>query len=496
MPSSKLARFFQACYHFHPKSSNRGILLNFSKFYLLNMRKYTLIPLFLLCLLPFAHTQTIAQPKMDSLDQRRIEYIGRFKNLAILEMYKSGIPASITLAQGLLETSAGASLLAQQANNHFGMKCGNRWSGATFYKADDEYVNGQLVKSCFRSYADPADNFSDHSDFLRDPNKYNRYGNLFFLDPLDYVAWATGLQTAGYSPVGHYSARLIEYIERYRLHEIDYQAWENRRQVSARQRVVTVNGVRMVRAVEGETLAEIAYSCSRDISEVMAWNEGYYNANTPLTHGTPVFIDPKLREWAASEHEFFFVHEGMRIFEISQLFGIQMKNLRDLNGLADKDQPAMKSKVRISGKRMSGEKMATTSTKIKNRVPALPQNRKPHLMPIKSEYLLSPANQYALNQILDTPYSWHRQAIAAPEVAAAPVQFGSGENEKKLLAPQKKAVSSPSENESAALKYHEVGKGDTLMAVSRKYGVSIADLRKMNNLTQDTIKIGQRLRVK
>lgn len=136
--------------------------------------------------------------------------------------------------------------------------------------------------------------------------------------------------------------------------------------------------------------------------------------------------------------------------------------------------------------------MATTATKIKNRVPALPQNRKPHLMPIKSEYILSPSNQYALNQLLDTPYSWHRQAVSAPEVAAAPVPFGSGENEKKLLAPQKKAVSSPSENVS----YHEVGKGDTLMAVSRKYGVSIADLRKMNNLTQDTIKIGQRLRVK
>lgn len=446
--------------------------------------------------------QPVTQSRMDSLDHQRIAYIAQFKDLAIIEMYKSGIPASITLAQGLLETGAGTSLLAQQANNHFGMKCGNRWAGKEFYKADDEYgPNGQLIKSCFRSYDDPAGNFSDHSDFLRDPQKYNRYGSLFLLDPLDYVAWATGLQASGYSPVGHYSARLIEHIERYRLHELDYQAWENRRRIPARQRVCLTNGIRMVRAVEGETLAEIALSCSEDIAAVLEYNENHWKRNEPLIHGTPIYLGSKQSEWRDSDLEFFFVHEGMHIFEISQLFGVRESKIREMNGLTAQQEPAMKSKVRVSGKRMVGEKMATTTSKIKTRVPAQPKNRKPPITPVKNDYPVNSSNMYRLNQILDSQYTARMSTVShigmvsspapAPSAAPAPMQDNSG---KRLLASQKKADPIPVASSTGT--FHEVAKGDTLAAVARKYGVTITDLRKLNNLAQDTIKIGQKLRVK
>jgi LysM repeat protein len=401
--------------------------------------------------------QPLNQARMDSLDRSRIAYIAKYKDLAVLEMYKSGIPASITLAQGLLETASGSSYLARMANNHFGLKCGGNWGGAEIYKNDDEFArDGRQLQSCFRSYGAAAQSFADHSDFLRDPQKHNRYGALFLLDPLDYVAWAEGLQASGYSPVGHYSARLIEHIERYHLHELDYKAWDQRRNIAARHRVSEINGVRVVRAVEGETLAEIALSCGEDISEVVEFNENYWVANTPLVHGTPIFLEAKQPEWTASDLEFFFVHDGKTMFELSQLLGIQLAKLRQMNALTPGQQPAMKAKVRIRGAHKAGEKVALARTSIKSAVPAQPKNKKPPMVPEKGAFPLNAANREQIDEL----------------------------------------VRSTDEVTTGRLHYHEVSKGETLMAISRKYGTPVEQIKKLNNLKQDTIQVGQRLRVK
>lgn len=138
-------------------------------------------------------------------------YIERFKNIAIAEMNTNGIPASIKLAQGLLESGSGNSDLAVRANNHFGIKCASDWKGRSIKKDDDE------KDECFRAYNNPEDSYKDHSEFL----KRKRYAALFALKKNDYRGWAMGLKEAGYATNPKYSDLLISLIERYQLHRFD-----------------------------------------------------------------------------------------------------------------------------------------------------------------------------------------------------------------------------------------------------------------------------------
>ncbi len=155
--------------------------------------------------------------------QARLNYVDRFKGIAIREMERTGVPASIKLAQGLLESDAGRSTLANQANNHFGVKCHSEWQGERYYKEDDDYdpVTKELIKSCFRVYKNADESFMAHSEFLRDPRKVNRYGWLFQLPKTDYSAWAHGLEKSGYATATDYSEKLIKIIEDFQLAQFD-----------------------------------------------------------------------------------------------------------------------------------------------------------------------------------------------------------------------------------------------------------------------------------
>ena len=148
-------------------------------------------------------------------------YIGKYKEIAQSEMQRVGIPASIKLAQGILESNSGRSTLAQKANNHFGIKCGNYWEGPTFFREDDDYRGGKLIKSCFRKFDSAEHSFVAHSDFLTNPGSQYRYGFLFDLDPFDYVSWAEGLKASGYATDPLYAEKLISVIEKYQLYQFD-----------------------------------------------------------------------------------------------------------------------------------------------------------------------------------------------------------------------------------------------------------------------------------
>lgn len=153
---------------------------------------------------------------------RRLDYINQYKDLAIAEMYRSGIPASITLAQALHESNAGASPLAKNANNHFGIKCKTYWKGQTYMHFDDDYnKKGELVQSCFRAYDTVIESYVDRSNFLRSSERYNA---LFALDKNDYNAWAKGLKECGYATDPRYSDILIRLIKKYNLEEFDKAA--------------------------------------------------------------------------------------------------------------------------------------------------------------------------------------------------------------------------------------------------------------------------------
>ena len=147
------------------------------------------------------------------------DYIESYKELAIVEMYRTGIPASITLAQGLHESHYGTSKLATEANNHFGIKCKSYWTGKTyFHKDDDLNKRGQLIESCFRAYDSDIDSYIDRSNFLM---QTDRYSVLFEYDKTDYVSWAYGLKNCGYATDDMYSEKLIEKIEKYNLSVYD-----------------------------------------------------------------------------------------------------------------------------------------------------------------------------------------------------------------------------------------------------------------------------------
>lgn len=147
-------------------------------------------------------------------------YIERYSPIAINEMNRVGIPASIKMAQAILESNSGRSTLARQSNNHFGIKCGKSWKGREVYREDDDYENGLLIRSCFRAYDDPAESFYAHSKFLANPYS-KRYKFLFDLDIYDYKAWAKGLKKAGYATDPNYPSKLIGLIEKYSLYELD-----------------------------------------------------------------------------------------------------------------------------------------------------------------------------------------------------------------------------------------------------------------------------------
>lgn len=222
-----------------------------------------------------------------------LAYIELFKGVAIEEMNAYGIPASITLAQGILESSSGNSSLAKYANNHFGIKCTSEWKGKAYYKDDDQ------SNDCFRVYKDARESFKDHSTFL----KRKRYSFLFELDKNDYKNWALGLKTAGYATNPKYPELLINLIEKYKLNQYD-QSETEREKINREDRVFT----------------EI-------------------NANIPLENKkfTPVAVAPKdpPQGIEISKDGYYTVKQGDTLFKIAQLYKLTVEELKALNKLAD-----------------------------------------------------------------------------------------------------------------------------------------------------------------
>ncbi len=175
---------------------------------------------------PVKNSDKVSTTNSTSIKTPAESYIERYKNIAITEMNGSGIPASITLAQGILESGSGNSKLAKEANNHFGIKCATEWKGETILQDDDN------KDDCFRVYKSPEESFRDHTEFL----KRKRYASLFELDKNDYRGWANGLKTAGYATNPRYAELLISLVERYDLSRFD--RIENEREKTIRENKV------------------------------------------------------------------------------------------------------------------------------------------------------------------------------------------------------------------------------------------------------------------
>lgn len=268
-------------------------------------------------------------------------YIAKYKDVAIHEMKEYGIPASITLAQGLLESGSGQSYLATEANNHFGIKCHLDWDGRKVYKDDDRR------NECFRAYDDPDDSFRDHSLFL---TTRSRYAFLFEESPTDYKAWAKGLKKAGYATNRKYDDRLIDLIERYELHQFDLEGYdaepdEKEEEVFAAYQInVSKNRVKYIIPEEGDTFELIAEATDRRVEDLLKYNELSYD--TELTPGQRLYLQPKRRK-AARDHKFYVVQEGDDMYSVSQKFGVKLEKLYERNEMRVGEQPAVGQKLEL-----------------------------------------------------------------------------------------------------------------------------------------------------
>ena len=188
-----------------------------------------------------------------------LEYISYFKSVAINEMLLYGIPASITLAQGILESSSGKGRLARLANNHFGIKC-HTWNGDKIYHDDDE------AQECFRKYKDPNTSYRDHSEFLANRK---RYSGLFKLKITDYKGWAKGLRKAGYATDPKYPKKLISLIERYELHKFD----KNFKNKHSKKKRSSEKKIKSHVVKKGDTLYSISKLYNTTVDEIKKQNK-------------------------------------------------------------------------------------------------------------------------------------------------------------------------------------------------------------------------------
>lgn len=333
------------------------------------------------------------------------QYLTQFKDLAVEEMRATGIPASIKLAQGLLESDWGRSDLATKANNHFGIKCGRDWAGGSFMKYDDDSdESGLLIESCFRVFSHAAESYKAHSEFLTNPAKQSRYGFLFDYPSTDYVSWANGLKFAGYATDPKYPEKLIRLIEVYQLYKYDEPVLTRIHYTNDKTGVVTVvsdnkkesiepqktsvsdsriknhelkpakntatykkseyhfgsiNEVKVVTAKGRETLESLAKSIEMDVYDLMEFNEMFESKDIILPAGTHVFIQKKKRV-NNEGNEWHKVSEGESMFSIAQQYGIRLESLYSRNNMEPGTEP-------LSGERISLKKHVSKKDTPKHR---------------------------------------------------------------------------------------------------------------------------------
>lgn len=372
-----------------------------------------------------------------------LDYINTYRQVAIDEMQRTGVPAAIKLAQGIHETEAGRSELVQKSNNHFGIKCKTSWQGEKVYHDDD--ASGE----CFRSYTAAIESYRDHSNFLK---SNQRYSFLFRLDPADYKGWAYGLKQAGYATNIKYSQLLIRLIETYDLQQYSLIAMGK---MSAPSGLLTgirppaetttvadapsivypsgvfeINDTKVVFVKAGTSLLAVANEHDLTLSRLLDFNDMTPGEGNILAMDQLVFLQRKRKTGA---NIFRVLKPGETIYDISQQEGIRYENILELNHLLAGSEPA------------EGEKIY-----LREKAPARP--------------LLAGAA---------------RPLQAQPAIAAQV----SNETE----------TSAAATITTAKRTTHVVRSKETLYGISKRYGVSQEQIREWNKLVGVSLRTGQEL---
>ena len=276
-----------------------------------------------------------------SWNQRYQDYFDQYKDVAVEQMLKYHIPASITLAQGVLESGAGRSELATRANNHFGIKC-NGWIGRKSYHDDDER------NECFRAYDNVYESYKDHSIFL---TTSKRYSSLFQLKLTDYKGWAKGLKDCGYDTSPTYATKLIEIIQLYKLYQYDtakgYDKFQTQQVKNGDLRhIYAFNKNYYLIARKGDTFRSIAKEVDVSYRKLAKYNER--NKNDKLEEGEIVWLKKKRskapKDYKGRSH---YVKSGESMYSISQRYGIRLKKLYKINNLPPDYQIRVGEAIRL-----------------------------------------------------------------------------------------------------------------------------------------------------
>lgn len=451
------------------------------------------------------------------------QYIEKYSALAIEEMYRSRIPASITLAQGILESGNGNSRLSTEANNHFGIKCKATWTGKTLYEDDD------APQECFRKYDAAIDSYRDHSDFLMN-NK--RYAFLFDLDSKDYKSWAYGLKKAGYATNPQYPELLITFIEKHKLHkydEVKISEEEEKEKAEEKAEVIKtygkefmINGVPAITAKANESFAQIALNYDIKVFQLYKYND--LQKDDECHEGDTIFLKSKKNK---AEVETSTFGKGDNTHKISQRFAIKLEKILSRNNLVLNQQPAAGQIIYLNTKRTNAIIIADTAIQ-RDSVEIVKTQTAPNVIkvdtiilnetvyedPKKNIETMFPVNETTLSyfdtleekkselsffhtvQTGETLYSIAKKY----NVKVDALQFLNAMKNNNIEIGQRLIVnpnlpSADTKEPQPIPGYHVVRHGETLFSISKLYNISVNDLKAINTLENNNIKIDQRLTV-
>lgn len=423
------------------------------------------------------------------------QYIDRFKTIAMEEERRTGIPAAIKLAQGILETQSGNGWLVLNSNNHFGIKCKNNWAGESVNHDDDE------KQECFRKYSSAEDSYRDHSAFLQNNP---RYKFLFDFKEDDYKSWAYGLKTAGYATSKTYPQQLIQIIENNNLHQYTLLAMSNAelpasnttttaaalpdKPATASNKPATayepakvnypvntefkINGRKVIMASAGTALIQIANQKNIRLSTLLKYND--IKQDEPLEKDMPIFLQSKNKK---GRNDFHVVAPGETLHDIAQAEGVQMHWLYRRNKMTEGEEPAAGERIALDGYASSKPKLGSNTVKKEDDHKDLEPGK--IIKSIKTE----------IEKARNEPVTARQETSPAPAPQPQPANNGLP---KDMVEDLKKIGTVTQQGQ----QLHTVGEKETLYSISRKYNITVAQLQSWNNLNDNGIKIGQQLIVR
>ncbi|MEX0812384.1 MAG: LysM peptidoglycan-binding domain-containing protein [Chitinophagales bacterium] len=455
------------------------------------------INFFIITLLLFLPLLITAQNRGIQLKKTSIEdYIKEYAPLCQQEMKRTGIPASIKLAQGILESNYGNSKLAQEAKNHFGIKCHSGWTGKGYYMDDD------AKDECFRVYKDPHESYMDHSNFLM---TRSRYAFLFEVDSKDYQSWAKGLKRAGYATNPQYANLLIRVIEERKLYRFDKMEDEQSTEKTKEElladlnnKIYVFNGIKTVVSQPGETAELIAEKYQLTLRQLLKYND--FESGDEVRTGSKVYLQPKKRR---GQQKYHTVKEGETMASISQTEGIKLRSLYKKNRMDPgeepmtgerlclkrkcKDKPRLKTEDQI--RREYEERLERKIKEIKDAA------KKKKTEELKAEQREKAAELEALQEEeAETKDTLASERKASVEEIAMVIEVDKPDEEREEKSVDADQVATDTrENYQSRPIYHIVEPKQTLYAISRLYTVQIDELLSWNQLSNPILEIDQEL---